>query len=115
MNNLNKMIQTDANTQIQFQGVIRQFGMEFREFIMPQGRFLIRVHPLLNRNSLYTKSMFIIDFSALRWRPLRDSDTKFMDNIQNKDEDLRRGQWMTEGGLEVRMGGLTCGYIGEIE
>ena len=56
--------------------------------------------------------MFIIDFSALRWRPLRGSDTQFKDNVQAKDEDLIRGFWQTEAGLEVRMGGLTCGYIG---
>lgn len=115
LNTLNKMIQTDSNTQIQFGGVINQFGMNFREFILPQGRLLIRTHPLLNRNVLYSQSMWIIDFAALRWRPMKNRDTKFMDNIQNKDEDLRRGQWLTEAGLEVRFGGLTCGYLGEID
>lgn len=114
LNNLNLMIQSDSNTQIQFGGVIRQYGMNFREFIMPQGSLLLRTHPLLSRHSLYTNSMFIVDFSALRWRPFKGADTKFMDDIQNKDEDLRRGQWLTEGGLEVRYGGLTCGYIGNI-
>ena len=115
LNTLNKMIQTDSNTQIQFGGVIKQFGMNFREFILPQGRLFLRTHPLMNRHPLYREAMFIVDFSALRWRPLKNSDTKFMDNIQNKDEDLRRGQWLTEGGLEVRFGGLTCGYLGEID
>ena len=115
LNVLNKMIQTDSNTQIQFGGVIKQFGMNFREFILPQGRLLLRTHPLMNRHNLYSQAMFIVDFSALRWRPMRNRDTKFMDNIQNKDEDLRRGQWMTEAGLEVRYGGLTCGYLGEID
>ncbi len=115
LNTLNKMIQTDSNTQIQFGGVIRQFGMNFREFILPQGRLFLRTHPLMNRHNLYSQAMFIVDFSALRWRPLRGRDTKFQDNIQNKDEDLRRGQWLTEAGLEVRYGGLTCGYLGEID
>jgi hypothetical protein len=59
--------------------------------------------------------MFIIDFSSLRWRPLKGRDTKMMDNIQAKDEDLQRGQWLTEGGLEVRYGGLTNGYLGAIQ
>ena len=114
LNALNLMIQTDANTQIQFGGVIKQFGMNFREFIMPQGRLFLRTHPLLNRHGLYTNSMFIVDFSAIRYRPMAGRDTKFTDNIQNKDEDVRRGQWMTEAGLDVRYGGLTCGYIGNI-
>ncbi len=115
LNTLNKMIQTDSNTQIQFGGVVKQFGMNFREFILPQGRLFLRTHPLMNRHALYREAMFIVDFSALRWRPMKNRDTKFMDNIQNKDEDLRRGQWLTEGGLEVRFGGLTCGYLGEID
>lgn len=115
LNTLNKMIQTDSSTQIQWGGVIKQFGMNFREFILPQGRLFLRTHPLMNRHPLYSQAMFIIDFSALRWRPLKNRDTKFQDNIQNKDEDLRRGQWLTEAGLEVRFGGLTCGYLGEID
>ncbi|MAH46433.1 hypothetical protein CMI37_11415 [Candidatus Pacearchaeota archaeon] len=115
LNILNKMIQTDSNTQVQFGGVVSQFGMNFREFLMPQGRLLMRTHPLLNRNTLYRDSMFIIDFSSLRWRPLRGGDTKFQDNIQNKGEDARRGQWLTEAGLEVRYGGLTNGYLGAIQ
>lgn len=114
LNILNLMVQRDSNTQIQFGGVIKQFGMNFREFIMPQGRLFLRTHPLLNRHTLYRNSMFIIDFSSIRWRPLLGRDTKFMDNIQNKDEDLRRGQWLTEAGLEVRSGGLTNGYVGNI-
>jgi hypothetical protein len=115
LNILNKVIQGDSNTSIQFGGVIKQYGMNFREFILPQGRLLLRTHPLLNRNTLYRDSMFIIDFSALRWRPLRGGDTKFQDNIQNKGEDARRGQWLTEAGLEVRYGGLTCGYLGALQ
>jgi hypothetical protein len=115
LNILNKMIQTDSSTQIQWGGVIKQFGMNFREFLMPQGRLLMRTHPLLNLNSLYRDSMFIIDFASVRWRPVAGRDTTFQDNIQNKDEDLRRGQWITEAGLEVQRGGLTQGYLGAIQ
>ncbi len=115
LNRFNQAIHTDgglANSTLNFAGMERVYGMNFNKFVLPQGNVLIKTHPLMNRNTLYTNSMFIIDFSAIRWRPLRGRDTNFKDNIQNKDEDLRRGQWMTEGGLEVRYGGLTCGYIG---
>lgn len=114
LNELNKVIQTDANSQIQWGGTITQFGMNLRELILPQGRLYLRTHPLLNRHALYKSSMWLLDFSALRWRPMRGRDTRAQDNIQNKDEDLRRGQWITEGGLEVRYGGLTLGYLGNI-
>ena len=114
LNELNKVIQSDSGTRVTYSGVIKTFGMEFREYLLPQGRLLLRSHPLLNRHSLYQSSMYIIDFSSLRYRPLRNRDTKFQDNIQNKGEDLIRGQWMTEWGLEVTMGGLTNAYLGNI-
>lgn len=89
-----------------------QFGVNFTRYQLPQGSLLLKTHPLMNRHALYKNSMFIVDFSAIRWRPLSGGDTKFMDNIQNKGEDAIRGQWLTEAGMEVRYGGLTCGYIG---
>ena len=114
LNELNKMVQIDANSQMQFGPIIKQFGMRMRELILPQGSLFLRTHPLLSRHTLYSKSMFIVDFSAIRWRPMKNRDTKFEDNIQARDEDTRKGQWKTEGGLEVRFGGLTCGYLGNI-
>ncbi len=114
LNELNKVVLADTSTRITYQGTIKQFGLEFREFMLPQGRLLLRSHPLLNRHGLYKSSMYVIDFSSLRYRPLRNRDTKFMDNIQNKGEDLIRGQWMTEFGLEVAMGGLSNAYLGNI-
>ena len=110
----NKVIQTDSNTEIQYGGKINVFGMNLREFILPQGRLLFRTHPLLNRHGLYKSSMWVLDFSALRWVPMKGRDTRFQDNIQNNDEDTRKGQWITEAGLQVDFGGLTLGYLGNI-
>ncbi len=96
--------------QIRFGDVITLFGMKLREFILPQGRLFLRTHPLMNRHAQYTNSAFIIDMGSLKWRPLRD--TKSQDNIQANDADTHKGQWLTEAGLEVTRGGLTCGYHG---
>lgn len=112
LNELNKMVQIDSNTQIQYGPVIKLFGMNLREYILPQGRLLLRTHPLLNRHALYQASGFVIDFSSIRWRPMKARDTKFIDNIQQKGEDSRRGMWITEAGMQVDFGGLTNGYIG---
>lgn len=114
LNRLNKMIQTDANTSIHFGPQIKFYGMTFQEFILPQGRILLRTHPLLNRHSLYNDSMWLVDFSALKWRHMKGRDGKFKDDIQAPDEDTRKGQWLTEGGLEVRFGGLSLGYLGNM-
>lgn len=100
----------NSNGEIRFGDVIKVFGMNLREFIMPQGRIFLRTHPLMNRHAQYKNSAFIVDMSSLRWVPLRD--TKSMDNIQANDADTRKGQWMTEAGLRVDRGGLTCAYHG---
>lgn len=112
LNILNKIIAKDTNTQIQYGPIIKQYGMNLRELILPQGSLYLKTHPLLNRHSLYSNSMWIVDFSAIKWRPMKGRDTKFQDDIQQKGEDAVRGQWMTEGGLEVNYGGLTMAYLG---
>lgn len=88
------------------------FGMNFRELSFPQGRILVKSHPLMSRHPKFNYSMFIVDFSAIKYRPMANRDTKFKDNVQADDEDVRRGLWLTEAGIEVGMGGQTCGYIG---
>lgn len=95
---------------IQFQGTIKNFGMELTKFVMPQGTFYLKTHPLMNRHSQYTYSAFIIDPSSIRWRYI--TDTMFEDNIQTPGQDAKKGQWLTEGGPEFRGGSHTMGYHG---
>lgn len=114
LNALNKIIAADANSDIQWGGVVKVYGMDLRELILPQGRLLLRTHPLLNRHSLYTKSMWVLDFASINYVTLKGRDTKVKDDVQNKDEDVRRGFIQTECSVELARGGLTCGYIGNI-
>lgn len=104
----NQIVKSAGN--IEFGEVVRLYGMSLREYVLPQGRIFMRTHPLMNRHGLYKNSVFVIDPTALIDRPLRK--TRFKDNIQANDEDRRKGQWLTESGLEVQYGGLTCAYIG---
>lgn len=113
MNKLNQKIaaQTGA-VNINYVGMAKQYGMAFAEYRIPQGSLYLKTHPLLSRHTLYTNSMFIIDFSSLTYRPRNGRDTTFKDNVQADDEDVRRGFWQTDAGIEVAYGGLTNGYIG---
>lgn len=112
LNSLNQVVQNDTSTTMEMGAVIKQFGMNLREFILPQGRILLRTHPMLNRHTVFSRSMWLLDFSALKRRFMEDTD--FQDNIQAKGEDLVRGQWLTEDGLEVESAGLTLGYLGNV-
>jgi hypothetical protein len=122
LNTLNKMVAADSNSDIQWGGVVKAYGMNLRELILPQGRLLLRSHPLLNRHAqyvsttytpgVYSASMFILDFSSLEYVTLKGRDTRTKDDVQNKDEDLRRGLVQSDCSLLVDRGGLTCGYLG---
>lgn len=114
LNELQKIIAADTNSDIQWGGVVKVYGMNFREFIMPQGRILLKTHPLLSRNSIYTKSMWVLDFASLTYVTLAGRDTKSNDDIQNKGEDVRRGYVQTECSIQVDRGGLTCKYLGNV-
>lgn len=100
------------NSEVNFQGTVKQYGLELKEFSMPQGTFYLKTHPLMTRHPQFNSSAWIIDASALRWRYI--TDTMFEDNIQTPGDDSTKGQWITEAGLEVRYAGLTTGYHGNL-
>jgi hypothetical protein len=108
LNNLNLLVR--LNSQVQFNGTISAYGMKLKEFSLPQGTFYLKTHPLMNRHPQFFSSAFIIDAAALRWRYI--TDTMFEDNIQTPGQDSQKGQWLTEGGLEVRFAAMTLGYHG---
>ena len=100
LNYLNKWARDAGSTRINFDGMVSTYGMELQRWIIPQGSFYIRTHPLMNINSRFTNGAFVIDPSSLRYRPMATRDTKFKDNIQNNDEDSRKGMWISECGVE---------------
>lgn len=111
---LGKVFNAATNIHINTTERVKVYGIHFQEVLVPQGRVLIKTHPLLSRHGLYKKSGFVLDFDALKWAPLEGRDTKAKDDVQTEEEDVRRGFWMTEGGIEVGYGGLTMAYLGNI-
>lgn len=114
LNAMNKVIAADTNSDINYTGPVKVFGLEFMEFRMPQGRILLKTHPLMNQHGLYTNSMFVLDFDSIRYVPLKNRDTKSKDDVQTDDEDVRRGFYQTECSIQVDRGGLTCAYLGNV-
>lgn len=111
---LNKILQASTNLRINFSQEIKIYGLDFKELILPRGRLLLRSHPLLSRHPLYKKSAFVLDFASVKYVALKGRDTRTRDDVQLKDEDVRRGFIQTECSLMVDRGGLTCAYLGNI-
>lgn len=115
MNALNKIITADGNGDIQWAGLQKVYGMYFNVLQFPQGRILLKTHPLMSRfGSSYTNSMLILDMSSITYVTLKGRDTKVTDDVQSKSEDLRRGFIQTDCSVEVDRGGVTCAYIGNV-
>lgn len=111
LNSVNKMIADKNNVRVNYEGTVKQYGMNLQSFVTPQGVFYIKSHPLLNTHPRYTNSMFVLNGAGLRYRYLQD--TKAQENIQNNDEDTKKGQWLTEAGLEVNHE-PTFAYLGNV-
>lgn len=114
LNALNKIIAADGNGDIQWKGMEKVYGMNFRELVFPQGRLLLKTHPLLSRFSTYTNSMFVLDMASVTYVTLKGRDTKVKDDVQDDDEDVRRGFIQTECSVELDRGGVTSAYVGNI-
>lgn len=93
---------------------VKVYGYDFREFIVPRGRLLLYSHPLMSQHPLYKNSAIVVDFDSFKYVHLRNRDTKPHDDVQTKDEDVRRGYFLTECSMAIDRGGLTQAYIGGI-
>ncbi len=100
LNYLNKIANNSSSSRINFDGVIDVFGMKLQRWILPQGTIYFRTAPLMNTNSRFSNGCFIINPPGVRYRPLQGRDTKFQDNIQTPGDDAKKGQWITEAGVE---------------
>jgi hypothetical protein len=111
---LNKILFATTNVRVNWEHKIQVFGMDFVEMIMPRGRILMRSHPLLSLEPIYQSSAVIIDFASFKYVAMKGRDTLVKDDVQLKDEDVRRGFVQTECSLMVDRGGLTCAWLGKI-
>lgn len=101
-------------TRMLTDSVTKVYGMNLTEFVTQDGRLLVKTHPLMSRHPLYKKSMFILDFDSFKYVALKGRDTAQKDDVQAKDEDVRRGFIQTECSERVDRGGLTMAYLGNI-
>ena len=107
LTSLNKLAK--AGMQVRTDDVVKLYGMSLQRWIIPQGTFMFRTHPLMNNHPRYTNSMFILDPSAIVYRYI--TDTVPQNNIQAPDADEEKGQRLTECGLEFRHQ-KTMAYLG---
>lgn len=109
LNVLNKAAR--AAGQVEFMETVKVYGMNLTKWVIPQGTLYFKSHPLLNQHPQFTNSMFVVEPTGIRYRPLRDTIPQ--DNIQAPDADYEKGQWLTEAGFEFNY--MECmKYLGNV-
>ena len=99
LNSLNRLANSQSRVRINYDGIVKEFGMNLQKWVMPQGTLYVKSHPLFNLHARFTNDAFVFDPTVVKYRALRD--TNFKDNIQANDADEKKGQWLTEAGLEL--------------
>jgi len=106
---LNQIIRKNSTWNIQ--SGIKEFGMAVTRLSCPFGELVCKTHPLFNRllggttgTADYTARnswMVVLDMAELVYRPLKDSDTKFQNDMQDRGVDGLKAGYLTEMGLEI--------------
>jgi hypothetical protein len=98
------------NTAWQFEGG-KEFGMNVSRLICPFGVLVLKTHPLFNvlgggttggtAYVSWASSMLVLDMANIKYRPLKDSDTKYLPNRQGNGIDGMKSEYITEAGFEI--------------
>lgn len=72
-----------------------------------------KTHPKFTEDPDKTDSGLFLDLGNLRYRPLCDSDTQFLNRRQENDRDGGKWEWISECGLELKFP-ESCGYLKDV-
>ena len=112
---LSKVVQGSSKISLNATAPVKMWGMNFQEFVLPNGRLLLKNHPLMSQHPLYKYSMFGLDFSVIKYVKMKGRpDGKPVDDIQPKGADYRAGYIQTDCSVQVDAGGLSQFYLGNI-
>lgn len=98
---VNYLFEKDIVRQIALQDKDRTWEYVVHSHTTLRGTVHYKVHPLLDNDPDWQYSAMFLDLGNLMYRPLTDSDTKFLKGRQETDRDGRKDEWITEAGLEL--------------
>ncbi len=105
--NINRVIR--KNTQFTFFPNEKEYGMNVGRLISPFGSLVIKRHRLFNGMTVVAgktyiaqnSSLVVLDMANLRYRPFKESDTKYLPDQTTKGVDGDDSEYLTECSLEV--------------
>lgn len=98
---INYLFEKDVVRQIALTDKERNWEFIVHSHTTLRGTIHYKVHPLLDQDPDWQWGAEFYDLGNLMYRPLTDSDTKFLKGRQETDRDGRKDEWITEAGLEL--------------
>jgi len=87
------------------------YGLEIAQYKSPFGRINIIYHPKVFDLPAYSNLVVGVDFGSLGYMALKGRDTRYEPNLQENDEDAKKGQWFTDSGIRVTNAEVNCKLI----
>ncbi len=79
------------------------YGLTIHEYQSPHGLIKLVRQPIFDESVQTSGTAVAIDMQNMKYRYLQNSDTTFLDNRQNNDVDGKKGEYLTEMGLEFQL------------
>jgi len=90
------MAMTDLNPKEE------SYGMSIKKITTPHGDWLFKTHPLFKENPYYSTRLMVLDLGDIAYHAMDGRDTELLTNRQNRNEDQRYDEWLTEATFEIR-------------
>lgn len=105
LNILNKLVRTNSTWNWAAESLPKKqtYGLEVFQLTSPFGKLNIVPHKLMAESAVQTQDVLIMDTKYIEYVYLANRDTKWKDNVQDNDEDSRKGYFMTECGLRLAL------------
>lgn len=79
------------------------YGLTIHEYQSPHGMVKLVRQPIFDESAQYSGHAVAVDMQNVKYRYLANSDTTFLDNRQNNDVDGKKGEYLTEMGLQFML------------
>lgn len=77
------------------------YGVAFTRYATFAGDLMVHLHPQFRQIPLMDNAMVILDLPHIKYRYMKNRDTKLRQNIQAVDADAKKHEYLTECGLEM--------------
>jgi hypothetical protein len=90
--------------QIYLEPKDQTYGLQIRTLVHAWGELKLVNHPLMSEHPTWTKNMYIIDTSNVKYRFLNGCDTRYLKDRQGPGELKKVDEFVTKASLELRHG-----------